>query len=103
MKRAILVALGTGLVISSAAALGIAGAGTGEPAAAVAQADPIQATRTREAARAEQRSRINARFLVQREQCSTLSGYNREKCVVKAHASKGRAMLEAAAPYETRF
>ena len=88
-------------MITSAAALGIAG--MDEPAVAVAQGDLIQATRTREAARAEQRERINARFVVQREQCSTLSGYNREKCVVKAHASKGRAMLEAAAPYEVRF
>jgi hypothetical protein len=103
MKRAIIVALGTGLVISSAAALGIAGAGSGQPAGSVAKGDVIQATRTREAARAEQRELINSRFVAQREQCSTLSGYNREKCVVKAHASKGRAMLEAAAPYEVRF
>jgi hypothetical protein len=102
MKRAILIALGAGLVISSAAALDIAGAG--QPAApAAALGDPIHAARLREGAREDQRTRIQERYLVEREQCAELRGYRREKCVVRAHANRGRALLEAGAPYETRF
>jgi hypothetical protein len=101
MNRAILIALGAGVVISSAAALDIAGAG--EPAAPVAHGDETQVSRTRESARVQQRDRIESRYLAEREACAQLRGYAREKCVVKAHANKGRALLEAAAPYETRF
>ena len=101
MKRAILIALGTGVVISSAAALDIAGAG--QPATPVAIGDPIHAARVRESAREEQRSRIQERYLAERELCTDLRGYKREKCVVRAHANRGRALLEAGAPYETRF
>ena len=98
MKRAILIALGTGLVISSAAALDIVG--YREPAA---QGDLVQEARTREAAREEQRSRIEARYAAEREACAAVKGgYPREKCVVKAHANKGRALLAAAAPYDDR-
>jgi len=101
MKRAILIALGTGVVISSAAALDIAG--SGQPAVPVAIGDPIHAARVRENAREEQRSRIQERYLAEREQCTDLRGYKREKCVVRAAANRGRALLEAGAPYETRF
>ena len=99
--RAILIALGTGVVISSAAALDLAGAG--ELAGPVAHNDEVQIARARDSARGEQRNRIESRYLTEREACATLRGYQREKCVVKAHANKGRALLEAAAPYETRF
>jgi hypothetical protein len=102
MNRAILVALGTGVLISSAAAaLDIAGAA--KPAAPIAQNDPVQIARVRESAREEQRDRIRARHAAERESCAQLRGYQREKCVVKAHANRGRALLEAAAPYENRF
>jgi hypothetical protein len=102
MKRAIFVALGTGVLISSAAAaLDIAGAA--EPAAPIAQNDPVQVARVRESAREEQRSRIQSRYAAERESCAQLRGYQREKCVVKAHANRGRALLEAAAPYENRL
>jgi hypothetical protein len=101
MKRAIFVALGTGVAISTAAmALDIAGAA--EPAASVAPGDPVSMARARESAREQQREQINARYAAEREACAQLRGYQREKCVVKAHANKGRALLEAAAPYESR-
>jgi hypothetical protein len=99
MKRASLVALLAGLVISSAAALDIAG--SREPAI---PGDPIHEARTREAAREEQRNRIEERYRVEREACAAIKGgYPREKCIVKAHANKGRALLAAAAPYDQRY
>ena len=101
-QRAIFIALGTGVVISSAAALDIAGAREAALPAA-AQGDPVMMARTRETAREVQRDRINARYVAEREACSQLRGYQREKCIVKAHANKGRALLEAAAPYGSRF
>ena len=99
-KRAILVALGTLLVISSATALDIGARGTTPLASAD---DVVQAARARDAARSEQRERIQARFAAEREQCARLRGFQREKCVVKAQANRGRALLDAAAPYEVRF
>ncbi len=99
-KRAILVALGTGLVISSATALDIGARGT-TPIAS--PDDVVQVSRAREAARSTQREQIQARFVVEREQCAALRGYQREKCVVRAHANRGRALLDAAAPYEVRY
>lgn len=101
-RRAILIALGTGVVISSAAALDIAVVRDDAPPAA-AEGDPVMMARARETAREVQRNRINERYVSEREACSQLRGYQREKCVVKAHANKGRALLEAAAPYGTRF
>jgi len=100
-RRAILIALGTGVVISSAAALDIAVVRDDAPPAA--EGDPVTMARARETAREVQRNRINERYVSEREACSQLRGYQREKCVVKAHANKGRALLEAAAPYGTRF
>jgi len=99
-KRSILVALGTGLVISSATALDIGARGT---APIASPDDVVQVARAREAARSTQRERIQARFVAEREQCAQLRGYQREKCVVKAQANRGRALLDAAAPYEVRF
>ena len=102
MKRAIWIALGTGVVISSAAAaLDIAGAS--QPAGPLIQGDAVHVARAREAAREEQRGRIHARYAAERESCAQLKGYQREKCVVKAHANRGRALLEAAAPYGNRL
>jgi hypothetical protein len=100
-KRAILIALLTGVVITSAAALDIAGAR--EIGAPFAHDDQVQVSRIRATAREEQRGRIESRYFVEREACAPLSGYARERCVVKAHANKGRALLEAASPYESRF
>ncbi len=89
------------MVVSSATALDI---GAAREPATVRVHDPIVHTaRTRESARAEQRVRIDERYRTERERCASLGGYQRDKCLVKAHASRGRAMLEAAAPYEVRF
>ena len=101
MKRAILIALCTGVVVSSAAALDIAGGR--QPMDPAAAGDPIHVARVRETAREEQRGEIHARYLAEREQCAELRGFQREKCLVRAHANKGRALLAVAAPYETRF
>lgn len=58
---------------------------------------------TETSARALQRARIDARYQVERARCGTLGGYKRDRCLVRAHAAKGRALLEAASPYEVRF
>lgn len=101
MKRAIFVALGLGLVIGSAAALDIAAVrDTGAPLAA--PEDITSAARAREGARAGQRARIDERYHSERDACAALRGFQRDKCLVRAHANRGRAMLEAAAPYEVR-
>ena len=147
MRRAIVVALGTGAFISSAAALSLSGA---EPSKELTRSEYQTALRGLEAARpahlarceasssavdkevcrteaqarelvrvaeieqdfrrseqsarALQRARIDARYQVERARCGLqAAGFKREKCLVKAHANRGRALLEAAAPYETRF
>ncbi len=144
MRRAVLVALGTGAVIASAAALGIgvALAPQARPlaraqydaalaeieaarAALVAHCDEAAASarelcraraeaaetvrvadleasfrRTQESARNAQRARIDARYQVERTECAALGGLKRDRCLVAAHATRGRALLEAAAPYE---
>lgn len=58
--------------------------------------------RTRDAARNAQRAHIEARYLVERAQCLALGGAKRDQCQINAHAARGRALLEAAAPYESR-
>ena len=55
-----------------------------------------------ESARRAQRARIEARYHAERAQCTSLAGARRDGCLIDAHARKGRAMLEAAAPYITR-
>jgi hypothetical protein len=146
MRRAILVALGTGAVIASAAALGIGVAGTSESqalgreqydaamagieaarsqslarceeaavngrelcraqasAAEMIRVADLEAMlrRTQDSARNAQRARIEARYQVERASCATLGGLKRDRCLIAAHATRGRALLEAAAPYETR-
>ena len=60
--------------------------------------------RTEQSARALQRARIDARYQVDRARCAAVGGgLQREKCLVKAHAARGRALLQASAPYEKRM
>ncbi|HXD06002.1 MAG TPA: hypothetical protein VN680_08135 [Burkholderiaceae bacterium] len=143
MTRAILVALGTGAIITGAAAIGIGAALTPPPSAmspaeyrnAVLHAEwlrgiaesrcddlddagaaicRVRAAADRivrvaqieadyrhneQAARAAQRARIDARYLVDRARCDTLGGFRRDRCLIEAHAAKGRALLEVNAPY----
>jgi hyperosmotically inducible protein len=147
MRRAIFVALGTGAVVSSATAIGIAASTGGDPQylgyqeyqAALrgieARRDTMlmrcetlgalerdlcrteagaselvrvaevetQYRHDQQSARALQRARIEARYQVERARCATVSGFQRDQCLVKVHATKGRALLEAAAPYEVRY
>lgn len=58
--------------------------------------------RTETSARALQRARIDARYQVDRARCNFLGGTKRDRCMVQVHAAKGRALLDAAAPYEAR-
>jgi hypothetical protein len=98
MRRAIFVALGVGILITSAAAIGI-GTSSGAPTQAAARSEYEVAMQHR-SAREEQRAQIDARYQSQRSRCDALSGFKRDKCLIQAHAARGRAMLEAAAPYE---
>jgi hypothetical protein len=59
--------------------------------------------RTEQAARGALRAHIDARYLVDRARCEALKGFRRDKCMIAAHAAKGRALIEASAPYEVRF
>ena len=145
MRRAMIVALGTGAIITSAAAFNLGAGGedraltqqeysatlraiesqraahearceqsTGferdfcqieaqaEESVRIAEADAAY-RRTQQAVRAAQRARIDARYQVERAKCGALGGFKRDKCLVKVHATRGRSMLEAAAPYEARF
>jgi hypothetical protein len=100
MKRAILVALGTGAVITSAAALSIGNAYTrSAPAAPLSEFEQARATWS---ARAAQRAQIEERYLAARAECDALGGAKRDRCLIAAHAFKGRLLLETQAPYEVR-
>jgi hypothetical protein len=149
MKRAILIALGTGALISSAAAIGIGMASAGasearltrasyekglleargeydraaaacdaaraaaerdvcrteaEAAVAIRTADlKAEFLRTQEASREAQKTRVDARYQVRRAQCQSLGGFRRDRCLVAAHAERGRALLDIAAPYAVRY
>ena len=59
--------------------------------------------RSQASSRALQRARIEARYQMDRTRCGTLAGARRDRCLIQVHAAKGRAMLDAAAPYEVRF
>ena len=96
MKRAIFIALGTGAVITSAAAFTASIGDDVQPAPRGA----YQVAMQHQSARERQRARIEARYQADRASCDALGGYKRDKCLIRAHAAKGRAMLEAAAPYE---
>jgi hypothetical protein len=99
MKRAILVALGIGTVITSAAALSI---GTAAPKPVAAGQTEFEQARSAWTAREEMRTRVEARYLAARAQCEPLGGLKRDKCLISAHASKGHALMEIQAPYEMR-
>ena len=58
--------------------------------------------RTQEAARVAQRSRIEARYHVDRTRCASQGGAKRDRCLVSAHAVRGSVLMELAAPYDTR-
>lgn len=101
MTRAILVALGTGTIITSAAAIGIG--------AARESSEPLFHPQTRadyerleQRARVEQRALIEARYLVAKAHCEPLRGYAHDQCVIEAHAARGRALLESQDPYAVR-
>jgi len=98
MGRAILVALGTGFVITSAAGITV---GTG-PLSAPAQPAHSELERTRIAheARAQLRAQVETRYLEVRSRCEALGGNRRDSCFIEAHAARGRALLEIQAPYE---
>jgi hypothetical protein len=51
-------------------------------------------------ARESQRARIDARYQVARARCSPLRGFSKDRCLIQAHAARGRALLQAQAPYE---
>lgn len=146
MQRAIWVALGTGGLITSAAAISIGAVVNDKPPASSrveyqaalagieaarpqvlarcgetaaperetcrAQAEANESVRiaqleaelrgTQSAARNLQRARIEARYQVERTRCTMAGGMKRDSCLIAAHAARGRALLEAAAPYEVR-
>lgn len=99
MRRAILVALGIGTIISSAAAIGIGTTMSVEPHAM--SRGLYEVARTHQAARSAQRSAIEARYQAERTKCDALGGAKRDACLISAHARRGRALLEAGAPYGT--
>ncbi len=97
MKRAILVALLTGAVITSAAAISVGTAST--PVRQAAATNEYERARAHAAARELQREQVVARYRVARAQCDSLGGLKRDNCLVSAHALKGHALLEIQDPY----
>ena len=95
MNRAILIALGTGAFITSAAAITI---GAGARPAVEARSE-LERFRIASEARAEQRAQVDARYLAARSRCESLGGIRRDNCFISAHAERGRALLEIQAPY----
>ena len=100
MKRAILVALGTATLISSAAALSV-GSAVGPRTTEMPRSE-YERSRIEQSARAEQHAQIEARYTDARSRCDALGGARRDDCLIAAHAAKGRALLESQAPYESR-
>jgi hypothetical protein len=96
MRRAILVALGTGAVITSAAGITLGTAITPAPAPARTE---LERTRISHEARAQQRAQVESRYLEARARCEPLGGAKRDTCFISAHAVRGRALLEIQAPY----
>lgn len=58
--------------------------------------------RDQASARGAQFVRVEARYQVERTRCATLGGNNRDRCLVAAHATRGRALMEIAASYQQR-
>jgi hypothetical protein len=85
-------------MISGAAAIGV-----DAPSSAVAPSlTDVQRAVTLEVARRTQREGIDARYQAERARCDAMGGLRRDNCLIDAHARRGRAMLEAAAPYAGR-
>ena len=104
MRRSILVALGIGTIVTSAAAIGITA--TAMPEGATGLHGPFSFTdmkRAEASARDAQRARIEQRYESERAQCDTLAGLRHDRCLIAAHAHRGHALLEAAAPYQVRY
>ena len=105
MNRATLVALCTGTVITSAAAIGVGTAGE-TPAPTMTRAQHAAAlariAAAREAARAAQVARIEVRHQAALAGCAPLKGYDQDDCLIRVHAVYGRALLESQAPYSMR-
>ncbi|HUQ28502.1 MAG TPA: hypothetical protein VM051_07905 [Usitatibacter sp.] len=98
MKRAFWIALATGTMISGAAAIGVeVPSAPATNASSHAQRAALLVT-----ARQAQRDVIDARYQSDRARCDALGGLRRDNCLIDAHARKGRAMLDAAAPYTER-
>ena len=97
MKRAILVALGTGAIISSAAALSVGTVSI--PRKPVSAHNEYEQSRIRMAARGAQREQIDVRYRAARAQCDALGGLKRDNCLINAHAARGRALLDTHTPY----
>ena len=98
MKRTVWIAVALATTISGAAAIGIDAQSPPAPAASTYLARAA----TLEAARRLQRESIDARYLSDRAKCDAVNGVRRDRCLIEAHARKGRALLEAATPYATR-
>ena len=98
VKRAIWIALATGTMISGTAAIGV----DARSSSAAAPPSHVQRATTLEVARRTQREVIDARYQAERAKCDSLGGLRRDTCFIDAHARRGRAMLEAAAPYIQR-
>jgi hypothetical protein len=98
MNRAIWIALATGTMITGAAAIGL----DAQSASGTYALTHAQRAMTLESARRAQRDGIDARYQADRAKCDALGGIRRDNCLIEAHARKGRAMLEAAAPYSER-
>jgi hypothetical protein len=104
MRRAILVALGIGTIVTSAAAIGITA--TAMPETTAGPQGPLTFTgmkRAEASARHAQRAIIDKRYEVERARCDALSGLRHDTCLISAHAHRGHALLEAAAPYQARY
>jgi len=98
MNRAVWIAVALGTMISGAAAIGVDAQSTPAPAAS----SHLERTALLDAARRAQREVIESRYQSDRAACEPLGGLRRDSCLIEAHARKGRALLEAAAPYAAR-
>ena len=98
MKRAFWIAVATGTMISGAAAIGV----DAPSASATPGLTQVQRAATLESARQAQRDAIDSRYQAARAKCDALGGLRKDNCLIDAHARKGRAMLETAAPYSDR-
>jgi len=105
MQRAIVVALGVAIA-SSATGLGLSAASRPDlpavPQCTGSADTEICRMRVAANARAEMRALVEQRYEAERERCAALPGPQRDGCFIAAHAARGRALLEAAAPYERR-